>query len=107
MADIASSGDCVFGIAGGGRDRAGWERSAAFYATVFGRKLRQRGDRATAFDVPVGAVSGALVLVNGGELARPIGVDAPEIAARFRARRGICRGCIRNRAEPRLLPYKR
>ena len=85
-------------------------RSADFYASVFGWKIRQRGDGATAFDDAIGEVSGAWVLgrppasqpgllyvmvdsvavavdavvANGGEIVQPIGVDAPEITARFR-----------------------
>ena len=86
-------------------------RSAAFYAATFGWKLRRRGDGNTAFDDVTGAVSGAfvtgrppmgaaglliyimvdsvaaaveLVIANGGEIVQPIGVDAPEITARFR-----------------------
>jgi uncharacterized protein len=86
-------------------------RSADFYASVFGWKIRQRGDGATAFDDGVGEVSGAWVLgrppstqpglmvyvmvdsvaatvdavvANGGEIVQPIGGDAPEITARFR-----------------------
>ena len=46
-------------------------RSADFYAKVFGWKIRKRGDGATAFDDTTGAV-------------QPVGVDAPEITARFR-----------------------
>jgi len=37
-------------------------RSAAFYATAFGWKMRRRGDGQTAFDDSTGAVSGAFVL---------------------------------------------
>ncbi|HWW23212.1 MAG TPA: VOC family protein [Edaphobacter sp.] len=86
-------------------------RSADFYASVFGWKIRRRGDGATAFDDGVGEVSGAWVLgrppssqpglmvyvmvdsvaatvdavvANGGEIVQPIGADAPEITARFR-----------------------
>ncbi len=86
-------------------------RSADFYKRVFGWNLRKRGDGATAFDDAVGEVSGTWVLgrppasqpgllfyimvdsvartvdtvvANGGEIVRPIGVDAPEITARFR-----------------------
>jgi len=85
-------------------------RSAAFYASVFGWKMRQRGDGSTAFDDATGAVSGAFVLgrpsvgvagllvyvmvddaaatlavilANGGRSAQEIGMDAPEITARF------------------------
>jgi uncharacterized protein len=87
------------------------ERSAAFYAAVFGWQIRQRGDGATAFDDTTGEVSGAFalgrppamepglllyvmcdsvaetvdaVLASGGEIVQPIGADAPEITARFR-----------------------
>ena len=37
------------------------EASARFYATVFGWRIRRRGDGATAFDDGVGEVSGAWV----------------------------------------------
>ncbi len=87
------------------------ERSAAFYADVFGWQLRQRGDGQTAFDDTTGEVSGTwvtgrkaspepglllyimvddalatvgAVTAHGGEIVQPIGVDAPEITARFR-----------------------
>jgi len=87
------------------------ERSSAFYAAVFGWRLRRRGDGAVAFDDATGQVSGAFslgrppstqvgvlvyvmvdsaaaavdaVVANGGEIVQPIGVDAPEITARFR-----------------------
>jgi predicted enzyme related to lactoylglutathione lyase len=86
-------------------------RSAAFYATVFGWRVRSRGDASTAFDDTTGEVSGTwvigrkpsaepgflfyimvdsvaatidAVLANGGELVQPIGADAPEVTARFR-----------------------
>lgn len=85
-------------------------KSAAFYETVFGWKMRKRGDGATAFDDTTGHVSGAFVvgrspqvpglvvyvmldsvaatieaiIAAGGEIVQPIGVDAPEITARFR-----------------------
>jgi predicted enzyme related to lactoylglutathione lyase len=86
-------------------------RSADFYEAVFGWKLRRRGDGATAFDDGVGQVSGTWVLgrppaatpglmlyimvdsvsatvdaivAQGCEIVQPIGVDAPEITARFR-----------------------
>jgi uncharacterized protein len=83
--------------------------SSAFYKQVFGWNIRRRGDGATAFDDNTGEVSGAWVLgrpphspglvlyimvdsvaatldavvANGGEIVQPIGVDAPEITARF------------------------
>lgn len=87
------------------------ERSADFYATVFGWRIRKRGDGETAFDDTTGEVSGSWVLgrppatepglllyvmvdsvadtvdsvvANGGEIVQPIGGDAPEITARFR-----------------------
>ena len=86
------------------------KQSAAFYKEVFGWNVRQRGDGATAFDDTVGEVSGAWVLnrkpmtevgllfyimvdnidasiqkviANGGEIIQPVGMDAPEITARF------------------------
>ncbi|HEV8282783.1 MAG TPA: VOC family protein [Chitinophagaceae bacterium] len=85
-------------------------RSASFYKTVFNWNIRQRGDGATAFDDTVGQVSGAWVLnrkpmtevgllfytmvdnieaaiekvvSNGGKIIQPVGMDAPEITARF------------------------
>jgi predicted enzyme related to lactoylglutathione lyase len=87
------------------------ERSAAFYRTVFGWTTRRRGDGALAFDDAIGEVSGtwvtgrppaaqpgllvyvmvddleatvAAVSAQGGEIVQPIGVDAPELTARFR-----------------------
>jgi uncharacterized protein len=86
-------------------------RSAEFYKEVFGWRVRQRGDGTTAFDDTTGEVSGAWVLgrppavspgllfyimvdsvracveaivAHGCEIVQPIGVDAPEITARFR-----------------------
>ena len=86
-------------------------RSSEFYEKAFGWRIRRRGDGAIAFDDGVGEVSGTWVtgrapattpglliyimvdsvaatldkLVSlGGELVQPIGVDAPEITARFR-----------------------
>jgi predicted enzyme related to lactoylglutathione lyase len=86
-------------------------RSSDFYQRVFGWNIRKRGDGNTAFDDTTGEVSGAWVLgrppgaqpgllfyimvdsvaaaveavvANGGEIVQPIGVDAPEITARFR-----------------------
>jgi uncharacterized protein len=87
------------------------QRSADFYARVFGWGVRKRGDGATAFDDTTGQVSGAwvtgraaagapgllfyimvdsvektieAVIAQGGEVVQPIGADAPEITARFR-----------------------
>lgn len=86
------------------------DTSANFYTSVFGWKTRTRGDGSTAFDDSVGEVSGTwvkgrkpmtevgllfyimvdsvaaiidAVVANGGKLIQPIGVDAPEITARF------------------------
>lgn len=86
-------------------------RSVEFYQTVFGWKVRHRGDGQAAFDDGVGEVSGTwvggrspsqepglllyimvdsvsetinAVIAQGGELVQPIGADAPEITARFR-----------------------
>jgi len=86
-------------------------RSAEFYKKVFGWKTRTRGDGSTAFDDGVGEVSGtwvkgrapatqvgllvyimvdnaeetvAKVVGAGGKVIQPIGMDAPEITARFR-----------------------
>jgi uncharacterized protein len=85
-------------------------RSVGFYQAVFGWQIRKRGDGATAFDDGVGEVSGAWVtgrpfspvpglllyvmvdsvsttvdsvVANGGRIVQPIGVDAPEMTARF------------------------
>jgi uncharacterized protein len=98
-------------------------RSAEFYSSVFGWKIRQRGDGATAFDDGVGEVSGAFVvgrppssqpgllvyvmvdsvaatvdavMANGGEIVQPIGADAPEITARFRDPGGNVIGLYQN-----------
>jgi hypothetical protein len=85
-------------------------QSSAFYSKVFGWNVRKRGDGATAFDDIVNQVSGAwvtgrkpmtevglliYVMVDsaeqtlkkitdaGGKIVQPIGVDHPEITARF------------------------
>ena len=85
-------------------------RSASFYEKVFGWQTRRRGDGALAFDDGVGEVSGTWVtgrkpspepglliyimvdsvaktmedvVANGGKIVQPIGMDAPEITARF------------------------
>ena len=85
--------------------------SAEFYEKVFGWRLRKRGDGATAFDDTTGQVSGTwvagrpasaepgllfyimvdsvaaavdAVAAAGCAIVQPIGVDAPEITARFR-----------------------
>jgi len=85
-------------------------RSVRFYQSVFGWKTRQRGDGATAFDDSVGQVSGSwvtgrpssptpglllyvmvddipatldAVTAHGGRTVQPLGMDAPELTARF------------------------
>jgi predicted enzyme related to lactoylglutathione lyase len=85
-------------------------RSVSFYKDVFGWQIRLRGDGSTAFDDGVGEVSGTwvigrpastepgiliyimvdsvaatvgAVIANGGKIVQPIGLDAPEITARF------------------------
>jgi predicted enzyme related to lactoylglutathione lyase len=102
-------------------------RSAKFYARVFGWKLRRRGDGATAFDDATGYVSGAwvknrpasgqpgaLVYINvddvaksvkvvvrqGGKIVQPLGVDAPEITARFKDPAGNVFGLYQSPAPP-------
>jgi len=87
------------------------QRSAEFYRDVFGWNIRLRPNGSIAFDDPTGAVSGAWVLkrnptdtpgllfyimvdsvakaanavmAHGGDIVQRIGVDAPEITARFR-----------------------
>jgi uncharacterized protein len=86
-------------------------RSADFYKGVFDWAIRKRGDGSTAFDDTTSEVSGTWVLgrppaakpgllfyimvdsvaatidavvAHGGEIAQPIGADAPEVTARFR-----------------------
>ncbi len=107
--------------------------SADFYSRVFGWKIRQRGDGATAFDDSVGEVSGAFVVgrppssqpgllvyvmvdsvaatvdavvANGGEIVQPIGADAPEITARFRDPAGNVIGLYQNPSKRRLPPCR-
>ncbi len=84
-------------------------RSAAFYKEVFGWHTRQRGDGSIGFDDTVGEVSGTwivgckphteqgllihmvdnmentieLIIKNGGKIVKPVGMDFPEITARF------------------------
>ena len=86
------------------------DRSAYFYREVFGWQIRHRDDGSMAFDDTVGEVSGSWVLgrkpaaepglliyimvdsvaatvdavtAHGGKIVQPIGMDAPEITARF------------------------
>jgi predicted enzyme related to lactoylglutathione lyase len=84
--------------------------SVSFYKEVFGWRTRQRGDGSIAFDDTAGEVSGTwvagrraatepglliyimvdsvaatidAVIAHGGKIVQPIGMDAPEITARF------------------------
>ena len=102
-------------------------RSADFYATVFGWRIRARGDGHTAFDDTTGEVSGTwtvgrppstepglliyimvdsvaatieAVIAHGGELVQPIGADAPEITARFRDPAGNVMGLYQEPSRP-------
>lgn len=86
------------------------DRSAVFYNEVFQWQIRQRGDGHLAFDDTVNEVSGTWVtgrkaatepglliyimvadiattieaiVAHGGKIVQPIGMDAPEITARF------------------------
>jgi hypothetical protein len=86
------------------------DRSAIFYDAVFDWKIRQRSDGHLAFDDTVNEVSGTWVLgrkaatepglliyimvdniattieaiiAYGGKIVQPIGMDAPEITAKF------------------------
>jgi predicted enzyme related to lactoylglutathione lyase len=102
-------------------------RSAEFYKRVFGWHIRRRGDGSTAFDDTTGEVSGTwllgrpsasapgfliyvmvdsveatvkAVVANGGEIVQPIGMDAPEITARFRDPGGNVIGLYQEPAKP-------
>jgi predicted enzyme related to lactoylglutathione lyase len=84
--------------------------SASFYKKIFGWQIRERSDGKLAFDDNVNEVSGTWVigrspttetgilvyimvdsvtstvkaiLAQGGKIVQPIGMDAPEITARF------------------------
>jgi predicted enzyme related to lactoylglutathione lyase len=101
--------------------------SSDFYKKVFGWNVRKRGDGSIAFDDTTGEVSGTGVLgrppsakpgllfyimvdsvaatvdavvVNGGEIVQPVGVDAPEITARFRDPGGNVIGLYQQPARP-------
>jgi uncharacterized protein len=84
--------------------------SSEFYRKIFGWNIRTRGDGAISFDDGVGEVSGAWVKgrkptmevgtiiyimvddiketiefleKNGAKIVQPLGMDAPELTARF------------------------
>ena len=86
------------------------QRSVRFYESVFGWNVRKRNDGSVAFDDGAGEVSGTWVkgrepftqpgiliyimvdsveatikkvVEQGGKIVQPIGMDAPEITARF------------------------
>lgn len=87
------------------------DESVSFYGSVFGWNIRRRGDGSWAFDDIVNEVSGTwrtdrkpatelgllvhimvddietsikAVINNGGTIVQPVGMDAPEITARFK-----------------------
>ncbi len=99
-------------------------RSASFYAGVFGWTMRTRGNGTQAFDDTTGQVSGSFVKgrkpydapgflvyimvddaaatckaieAHGGTIVQPIGVDHPEITARFRDPGGNVLGIYQQR----------
>jgi len=98
--------------------------SSSFYQAVFGWEIRTRGDGSTAFDDGVGEVSGAwrkdrkanpeigllvYIMVDdieatmqkiinlGATIVQPVGMDAPEITARFRDHSGNVLGLFQER----------
>jgi predicted enzyme related to lactoylglutathione lyase len=102
------------------------DHSATFYKAVFGWNIRKRGDGAMAFDDGVGEVSGTwvkgrtpatspgllvyimvddmektieAVIANGGTIVQPVGMDAPEITARFSDPAGNVIGLYQNPKE--------
>jgi predicted enzyme related to lactoylglutathione lyase len=103
-------------------------RSIAFYQNVFEWHIRRRSDGHIAFDDGVGEVSGTwvsdrppsttpglliyimvgsitatieAVIANGGEIVQPVGMDAPEITARFRDPAGNVLGIFEERQPER------
>ena len=102
-------------------------RSIAFYQTVFGWQIRRRGDGNSAFDDGAGQVSGSWVtgrpplteagiliyimvnniaatveaiIAHGGEIVQPVGMDAPEITARFKDPAGNLLGLYQEPSHP-------
>jgi predicted enzyme related to lactoylglutathione lyase len=100
------------------------QRSAAFYAGVFGWAIRRRGDGATAFDDTTGQVSGSFVtgrppqgepglmlyvmvadaaatletlVAHGGTIVQPLHPGDPEIIARFQDPAGNVVGIYQER----------
>ena len=101
------------------------DESVAFYASVFDRRVRCRGDGSLAFDDGVGEVSGTwvvgraplphpgllvyvllddiaasveAVVRHGGRIVQPVGADAPELTARFAYPAGNVPGLYRTPA---------
>jgi predicted enzyme related to lactoylglutathione lyase len=101
-------------------------KSASFYEAVFNWPLRDKGTEHVAFDDGVGVVSGMwaldrkpslepslliyvmmdsvaaaidAVVANGGKIVQPIGMDAPEITARFSDPFGNVLGLYQNPVE--------
>jgi hypothetical protein len=99
--------------------------SAAFYETVFGWRVRRRGDGSVAFDDGVGEVSGSwvtgwppspspgvlvhimvasvaatldAVIAHGGRVVQPVGAHLPEITARFSDPAGNVFGLYQDRS---------
>lgn len=98
--------------------------SSAFYSKVFGWKTRTRGDGSVAFDDTVGEVSGTWrtdrkpsndlgllvhvmvdniehtiqsIIENGGKITQPVGMEAPEVTARFSDPTGNILGLYQHR----------
>lgn len=96
--------------------------SASFYNKVFGWQIRTRGDGSVAFDDGVNEVSGtwrtdrkpatelgllvhimvddieatiSTVIDNGGKIVQQVGMEAPEITARFSDPTGNILGLFR------------
>jgi|SRR5271168_595238 len=101
-------------------------RSAKFFETVFGWRVRRRGDGSVAFDDGVGEVSGTWVtghkpasdpavmihimvdnmaksiedvVANGGRIVKDAGRDSPEITAKFSDPAGNVFGLYQHRTE--------
>src|SRR6185369_16189698 len=101
-------------------------KSSAFYNEVFGWEIRKRGDGHLAFNDSVNQVSGAWVtgrkpmsevglliyimvddinaimekvIASGGKIIQPVGMDAPELTARFTDLAGNVLGLFQQREE--------
>jgi predicted enzyme related to lactoylglutathione lyase len=103
------------------------DSAASFYKEVFGWRIRQRDNGSIAFDDTAGEVSGTwvtgrkastepglliyiwvdniatvleAVIANGGKVVQPIGMDAPEITARFSDLAGNVIGLYQEPTQP-------